>query len=126
MGPARIYPCRKMHRSRAPSIAPGTFFVAQPWADCITNMPGFNLRQAQHVRRPGKATATRCQRRTFAQGTEDLKSRAFPLETRAAAMSERDPGCVKTRARTRCREHNSSRLHFWMRERRATSVQNDG
>ena len=37
--------------SRAPSIAPGTFFVAQPWADCITNMPGFNLRQAQ-VRLP--------------------------------------------------------------------------
>jgi HAD domain in Swiss Army Knife RNA repair proteins len=36
-----------MHRSRAPSIAPGTFFVAQPWADCITNMPGFSLRQAQ-------------------------------------------------------------------------------
>jgi hypothetical protein len=35
-----------MHRSRAPSIAPGTFFVAQPWADCITDMPGFNLRQA--------------------------------------------------------------------------------
>src|ERR1700692_4859934 len=43
MGPARIYPWRKMHRSRAPSIAPGTFFVAQPWADCITNMPGFNF-----------------------------------------------------------------------------------
>jgi hypothetical protein len=35
-----------MHRSRAPSIAPGTFVVAQSWADCITNMPGFNLRQA--------------------------------------------------------------------------------
>jgi hypothetical protein len=33
--------------SRAPSIAPGTFFVAQSWADCITNMAGFNLRQAQ-------------------------------------------------------------------------------
>src|SRR5712692_8162896 len=49
MGPARIYPWRKMHRSRAPSIAPGRFFVAQPWADCITNMPGFNLRQAQAV-----------------------------------------------------------------------------
>jgi hypothetical protein len=35
---------------RAPSIAPGTFFaffVAQSWADCITNMAGFNLRQAQ-------------------------------------------------------------------------------
>ena len=46
-GAARIYPWRKMRRSRAPSIAPGTFFVAQPWADCITNMPGFNLRQAQ-------------------------------------------------------------------------------
>ena len=43
-----------MHRFRAPSIAPGTFFVAQPWADCITNMPGFNLRQAQPIAdRPG-------------------------------------------------------------------------
>jgi len=47
MGPARIYPWRRMHPSRAPSIAPGTFFVAQSWAGCITNMPGFNLRQAQ-------------------------------------------------------------------------------
>ena len=37
-----------MHRYRAPSIAPGTFFVAQSWAGCITNMPGFNLRQAQY------------------------------------------------------------------------------
>jgi hypothetical protein len=36
-----------MRRFRAPSIAPGTFFVAQSWADCITNMAGFNLRQAQ-------------------------------------------------------------------------------
>jgi len=25
--------------------------IAQPWADCITNMPGFNLRQAQGVNR---------------------------------------------------------------------------
>jgi hypothetical protein len=47
MGPARIYPWKKMHRFRAQSIAPGTFFVAQTWADCITNMPGFNLRQTQ-------------------------------------------------------------------------------
>src|SRR5271163_3155548 len=47
MGPARIYRWRKMRRSRAPSIAPGAFFVVQPWADCITNMPRFNLRQAQ-------------------------------------------------------------------------------
>jgi signal transduction histidine kinase len=38
-----------MHRSRAPSIAPGAFFVAQPWADCITNMPGLYLRQAQRM-----------------------------------------------------------------------------
>jgi DNA helicase II / ATP-dependent DNA helicase PcrA len=29
------------------SIAPGTLFVAQSWADSITDMPGFNLRQAQ-------------------------------------------------------------------------------
>jgi hypothetical protein len=38
----------KMHRSRGPSIGPDTFFVAQSWADSITDMPGFNLRQAQH------------------------------------------------------------------------------
>ena len=30
------------------SCAARTFFVAQSWAECITNMPGFNLRQAQH------------------------------------------------------------------------------
>ena len=41
-----------MRRSRAPSIAPGTFFVAQFWADCITNMAGFNLRQAQPAADP--------------------------------------------------------------------------
>jgi hypothetical protein len=38
-----------MRRSRVPSIAPGTFFVAQSWADCITNMAGINLRQPQHT-----------------------------------------------------------------------------
>jgi hypothetical protein len=35
MGPARSHPWRRMHWSRAPSIGSGTFFVAQPWADCI-------------------------------------------------------------------------------------------
>jgi hypothetical protein len=40
-----------MHRSRAPSIAPDTFFVAQSWADSITDMPGFNLRQAHRYDR---------------------------------------------------------------------------
>src|SRR3979411_179635 len=48
-GARRIYPWRRMHRSRAPSIAPGIFFVAQSWAGCITNMPGFSLRQAQAI-----------------------------------------------------------------------------
>jgi ADP-ribosylglycohydrolase len=38
-----------MHRYRAPSIAPGTFFVAQSWADFIINMSESNLRQAQAV-----------------------------------------------------------------------------
>src|ERR1700693_3763096 len=68
MGPARIYPWRKMHRSRAPSIAPGTFFVTQPWADCITNMAGFNLRQAQDF--PAKSGGRFCQQMTIAQGRE--------------------------------------------------------
>src|ERR1700736_3111330 len=65
MGPARIYPGRRMHRSRAPSIALGTLFVAQSWAGCITNMPGFDLRQAQHT------------------GLESLWSMPKPLETSA-------------------------------------------
>ena len=33
----------------APPWWPGTFFVAQSWAGCITDMPGFNLRQAQQI-----------------------------------------------------------------------------
>jgi hypothetical protein len=36
-----------MHQSFAPSKALGTFFAAQFLAGCITNTPGFNLRQAQ-------------------------------------------------------------------------------
>jgi hypothetical protein len=36
-----------MHRFRAPSIAPGTFFAAQFSAGYTTNMSGFDLRQAQ-------------------------------------------------------------------------------
>ena len=47
MGPARMYPWRKMRRSRAPSIATGALFVAQSEADCMTNMAGFNARQPQ-------------------------------------------------------------------------------
>jgi hypothetical protein len=54
-----------MHRSRAPSIAPGTFFVAQSWADSITDMPGFNLRQARVVAGPTGAGATKIHRRFF-------------------------------------------------------------
>src|ERR1700739_3481038 len=46
-GARRHLSLEKDARSRAPSIAPGTFFVAQSWADCITNIAGFNLRQAQ-------------------------------------------------------------------------------
>jgi hypothetical protein len=38
-----------MRRSPVPSIAPGTFSVAQSWADCTTNVAGFNLRQAQRL-----------------------------------------------------------------------------
>ena len=36
-----------MRRYRAPSIAPGTFIVAQSSADCTTSMSGFDFRQAQ-------------------------------------------------------------------------------
>ena len=69
-----------MHRSRAPSIAPGTFFVAQSWAGCITNMPGFNLRQAQWSRSigiPGRNPRNPHELRNFvidaARGQDELR-----------------------------------------------------
>src|SRR5260370_12396446 len=58
MGPARIYRWRKMRRSRAPSIAPGIFFVAQSWADCITNMPGFNFTTGTGVLTPSPSAVS--------------------------------------------------------------------
>src|SRR6266446_10776531 len=71
MGPARIYPWRRMHPSRALSIAPGTFFVAQSWAGCITNMPGFNLRQAQA---PGLLAASLGLSRMYDDDLEQLRA----------------------------------------------------
>ena len=44
---ARTYP----RRYRAPSTVLGIFFVVQSSADCTTNMSGFDLRQAQLVKR---------------------------------------------------------------------------
>jgi len=51
----RIYPWRRIRRSRAPSSGPGTFFAAQFSAGCTTNISGFDLRQAQ-VRERGFGT----------------------------------------------------------------------
>src|ERR1700722_16103358 len=70
MEPARIYPWRKMRRSRAPSIAPDTFFVAQSWADCITNMAGFNFRQPQGASPDSISVASKIE---FPTGTGDLQ-----------------------------------------------------
>ena len=50
MGPARIYPWRRMRRSRAPSSGLDKFFAAQFSAGYITNMFEFDLRQAHNVR----------------------------------------------------------------------------
>jgi transposase InsO family protein len=47
MAPARIYPWRRMRRSRVPSNRPSRFFVAQISAGCTTNTSGFDFRQAQ-------------------------------------------------------------------------------
>jgi hypothetical protein len=62
--PLAQLPCRKAVRragralravTRPTPNSPGTFFVAQSWAGCITDMPRFNLRQAQATTelRPG-------------------------------------------------------------------------
>jgi hypothetical protein len=78
-----------MRRSRAPSIAPGTFFVAQSWADCITNMAGFNLRQAQPVH-PQFAESLRAARAAGILGAEVftgkmVKGRVLPMKKKAWA-----------------------------------------
>jgi hypothetical protein len=39
-----------MRRYRAPLSGPDTFFAVRSWAGCITNMSGFDLRQAQGAR----------------------------------------------------------------------------
>jgi hypothetical protein len=36
-----------MHQYRAPFRELDTFFAVRSWVDCITNMSGFDLRQAQ-------------------------------------------------------------------------------
>ena len=38
-----------MRRYRASWSGPDTFFADRSWADCITNMSGFDLRQAQLI-----------------------------------------------------------------------------
>src|SRR5260370_28833104 len=43
----RIYPWKRILRSRAPSSGPGTFLATQFSAGCTTNISGFDLRQAQ-------------------------------------------------------------------------------
>ena len=78
-----------MHRSRAPSIAPGTFFVAQPWADCITNMPGFNLRQAQVDESPDQET-------TLA-ASEEFDNRRKTLSSALTMLNKRERRIFETR-----------------------------
>jgi hypothetical protein len=117
MGPARIYPSRKMHRSRAPSIAPGTFFVARPWADCITNMPGFNLRQAQALiyKRTGNlravqlCLATVSLRARFVTSTSKLMMR-FPSQSNS--ICELNDWC---RVREFAANDTRARAHEWHR-----------
>jgi hypothetical protein len=43
----RTYRWVRMHRHRAVFTEPGIFLAVRSWADCITNMFGFDLRQAQ-------------------------------------------------------------------------------
>src|SRR3979411_1373167 len=61
MRPARIYPWRRMRRFRAASSGLDKFFAAQFSVGYITNMSGFDLRQAQalEVAPTGRATADR-------------------------------------------------------------------
>ena len=52
---ARTYRYPTMRPYRARFSEQGVFFAFQSWAGCITNIFGFDLRQAQH---PGQAHRT--------------------------------------------------------------------
>jgi hypothetical protein len=45
-----------MRRYRAPLGPSVTFFAVLSWADCITNISGFDLRQAQPIQWPKKGS----------------------------------------------------------------------
>src|SRR5258705_10024622 len=68
----RIYPWRRIRRSRAPSSGPGTFFAAQFSAGCTTNISGFDLRQAQGWRSNG--------RQLLVDPANEIASRDIPHE----------------------------------------------
>src|ERR1700676_3103192 len=99
MRPARIYPWRKMHRSRAPSIAPDTFFVAQSWADFIITTSGFRFSvhtgaqlgcQPNHVSAPANAVVNRRWREPFASLTVDQRKKG-PFSRTGFSISVRTP-----------------------------------
>src|SRR5260370_2873275 len=78
----RIYPWRRIRRSRAPSSGPGTFFAAQFSAGCTTNISGFDLRQAQVVLVGG-----------IDAGKSRLPASRFQREDRDGRVPAADLGC---------------------------------
>src|SRR5260370_6785907 len=95
-----------MHRYRAPSIAPGTFFIAQSCADFIINMSESNLRQAQLLRdvndkeKPLRGAANRflfLLPATAAETEPNARAAAIITVTRAATVVTR-AATVVTRA----------------------------
>jgi hypothetical protein len=56
---ARTYPWIRIRRYRVLLRGQGVLFAAQSWADCITNMFGFDLRQAQDVGGQSRRRETR-------------------------------------------------------------------
>src|SRR5664279_2465001 len=59
----RTYRWTRMHRHRALFRELGTFFAVRSWAGCITNMFGFDLRQAQALTPESGAAIFRCEDR---------------------------------------------------------------
>src|ERR1019366_3613353 len=125
---ARTYRWVRMHRHHAVFTEPGIFFAVRSWADCITNMFGFDLRQAQEVLHLGKKhlgfqldslreQLSRARSQDIGQGIIDLvgmtKTNNIAILIHGVSLSLRGSGRLDTRLDTppiSLRHHPVSRI----------------
>jgi hypothetical protein len=85
----------RMRPYRGPLRGQGIFFAVRSSADCITNMSGFDLRQA-HLRKSGGHMSESESRRAYSPGSVSRGNGAVTLSMIAASIlrfDKSDPSC---------------------------------